>query len=228
MLAYPFIINLRLIVKVPIGIPEGVTETMQFTDALVKTYEKYAHERASHSPDEFKVQERSEFLKFLKNEERKTLLEIGCGPGRDAQFFQSQGLQVFAVDNTPTMVELTTEKGIRARVLDCYDLDEIDETFDAIYTMNCLLHIPKRDFDRVLRLITGRLNENGLMYLGLWGDQDFEGIWEKDKYEPKRFFSFWKTEVLLEVLQRFFRLEYYRRLEPHEGRIFNSLIVRKR
>ena len=201
---------------------------MQFTDGLVKSYEKYADERASHSPDEFKVQERSEFLKFLKVEERETLLEIGCGPGWDAQFFQSQGLRVLAVDNTPTMVKLTAEKGIPARVLDCYDLDEINERFDAVYTLNCLLHIPKRDFDRILRLISGRLNENGLMYLGIWGDKNFEGIWEQDRYEPKRFFSFWKTEALLEVLQRSFRLEYYRRLEPHEGRIFNSLIVRKR
>ncbi|MDE0327187.1 MAG: class I SAM-dependent methyltransferase [Candidatus Poribacteria bacterium] len=201
---------------------------MQFTDALVKTYEKYAQERASYSPDAFKVQERSEFLKFLKNEGRETLLEIGCGHGQDALFFQTQGLRVLAVDNTPTMVKLTTEKGIRAQVLDCYDLGEIDETFDAIYTMNCLLHIPKQDFDRVLGLISGRLNENGLMYLGLWGDENFEGVWEKDRYEPKRFFSFWKIEALLEVLQRSFRLEYYRRLEPHEGRVFNSLIIRKR
>ena len=201
---------------------------MQFTNGLVKSYEKYAHERASHSPDDFKIQERSEFLKFLKVEKRKTLLEIGCGPGWDAQFFQSQGLRVLAVDNAPTMVKLTAEKGTAAQVLDCYDLDEINENFDAVYTMNCLLHIPKRDFEQVLRLISRRLNENGLMYIGIWGDQNFEGIWEQDKYEPKRFFSFWKAETLLEVLQRFFRLEYYRRLEPHEGRIFNSLIVRKR
>jgi SAM-dependent methyltransferase len=201
---------------------------MHFTDTLVKTYEKYAHERASHSPDEFKVQERSEFLKFLKAEGRETLLEIGCGPGQDAQFFQSQGLRVLAVDNTPMMVKLTAEKGITAQALDCYDLDEINERFDAIYTMNCLLHIPKQDFEQVLRLISDRLNENGLMYLGIWGDQNFEGIWEQDIYEPKRFFSFWKTEALLEVLQRSFRLEYYRRLEPREGRIFNSFIVRKR
>ena len=200
---------------------------MRFTDALVKTYEKYAHERASHSPDEFKIQERSEFIKFLKAEARDTLLEIGCGHGQDAQFFQSQGLRILAVDNTPTMVELTTEKGISARVLDCYDLDKINERFDAVYTMNCLLHIPKQDFNQVLGLISGRLYEDGLMYLGIWGDQDFEGIWEQDRYEPKRFFSFWKTEALLEVLQRSFRLEYYRRLEPHEGRIFNSFILRK-
>ena len=201
---------------------------MRFTDTLVKSYEKYAHERASNSPDEFKVQERSEFLKFLKTEERETLLEIGCGPGQDAQFFQSQGFRVLAVDNTPTMVRLTAEKGVPAQVLDCYDLNEIDERFDAVYTMNCLLHIPKRDFDRVLRLISGRLNENGLMYLGIWGDEDFEGIWERDIYEPKRFFSFWKTEALLAVLQRSFKLEYYRRLEPREDRVFNSFIVRKR
>ena len=201
---------------------------MQFTDGLVNSYEKYAHERASHSPDEFKVQERSEFLKFLEAEERETLLEIGCGPGWDAQFFQSQGLRVLAVDNTPTMVNLTAEKGIAAQVLDCYDLDQINERFDAVYTMNCLLHIPKQDFDRILLLISRRLNDNGLMYIGIWGDQNFEGIWEQDGYEPKRFFSFWKVEALLEVLQRSFKLEYYRRLEPHEGRIFNSLIVRKR
>ena len=201
---------------------------MKFTDGLVNSYEKYAHERASHSPDEFKVQERSEFLKFLEAEERETLLEIGCGPGWDAQFFQSQGIRVLAVDNTPTMVNLTAEKGIAAQVLDCYDLDQINERFDAVYTMNCLLHIPKQDFDRILLLISRRLKENGLMYIGIWGDQNFEGIWEQDKYEPKRFFSFWKTEALLEILQRSFRLEYYRRLEPHEGRIFSSLIVRKR
>lgn len=201
---------------------------MQFTDGLIKSYEKYAHERASYSPDEFKVQEQSEFLKFLKDEKRETLLEIGCGPGRDAQFFQSQGLRVLAVDNVPTMVKFTAEKGVSARVLDCYNLDEINECFDAVYTMNCLLHIPKRDFDQVLDLISGRLNENGIMYIGIWGDQNFEGIWEHDRYEPKRFFSFWKTEALLEVLQRSFKLEYYRRLEPQEGRIFNSLIVRKR
>ena len=200
---------------------------MRFTDTLVKTYEKYAHERASYSPDTFKLQERSEFLKFLKAEARETLLEIGCGHGQDAQFFQGQGFRVLAVDNTPAMVKLTAEKGVPAQVLDCYDLNEIDKHFDAVYTMNCLLHIPKRDIDQVLRLISGRLNENGLMYLGLWGDEDFEGIWEQDRYEPKRFFSFWKTEALLEVLQRSFRLEYYRRLEPHEGKIFNSFIVRK-
>ena len=113
--------------------------------------------------------------------ELETLLQIGCGHGQDALFFQNQGFRVLAVDNTPTMAKLIAEKGVPTQVLDCYDLDEINERFDAVYTMNCHLHIPKRDFDQVLDLISGRLNENGLMYLGLWGDTNFEGIWEQDQ-----------------------------------------------
>ena len=201
---------------------------MQFTEALIESYEKHAYQREFSTINEFKKQERSEFLEFLKPEGRKSLLEIGCGPGRDAQFFQSQGLQVLAVDNAPTMVKLTAEKGLTAQVVDCYDLDQIGETFDAVYTLNCLLHIPKKDIGHIFSLIATRLNGNGLMYLGLWGGENFEGILEQDTYEPKRFFSFWETEKLLEIVQQSFRLEYYRRLNPREGAIFNSIIARKR
>ncbi len=201
---------------------------MRFTDTLIESYEKHAYQREASITAEFKERERSEFLKLLKVERRKRLLEIGCGPGRDAQFFQSQGVQVLAVDNAPTMVKLTAEKGVTAQVLDCYDLDQIDETFDAVYTLNCLLHIPKKDIGHIFSRIATRLNRNGLMYLGLWGGENFEGILEQDTYEPKRFFSFWEVETLLEVVQQLFRLEYYRRLNPREGVTFNSIIVRKR
>ena len=88
---------------------------MQFTDTLIESYEKHAYQRKSSTTDEFKKRERSEFLKLLKEEQRRTILEIGCGPGRDAQFFQSQGFQVLAVDNALTMVKLTTEKGVTAQ-----------------------------------------------------------------------------------------------------------------
>ena len=29
---------------------------------------------------------------------------------------------------------------------------------------------------------------DGLFVLGLWGGEDFEGVWENDRYEPARFF----------------------------------------
>ena len=126
------------------------------------------------------------------------------------------------------MVKLAREKGISARVLDCYNLNQLSETFDAVYSMNCLLHIPQADIDEVFDLIAARLAADGLMYVGVWGGDDFEGILERDTYEPKRFFSLRRTETLLKVLQRSFRLEYYRRLEPRDGFCFHSLIARRR
>ncbi|MDE0506833.1 MAG: class I SAM-dependent methyltransferase, partial [Candidatus Poribacteria bacterium] len=61
--------------------------------------------RESSATDKFKKREQSEFLKLLKAEGQKTILEIGCGRGRDTQFFQTQGFQALAVDNAPTMVK---------------------------------------------------------------------------------------------------------------------------
>ena len=200
---------------------------MKFTNSLIASYERHALERESNAPDAFKERERDAFLQCLRDEQRSSVLELGCGPGHDAKFFQAQGFQVFAVDNAPAMVKLARKKGISARVLDCYNLDQMSETFDAVYSMNCLLHIPQADIGEIFDLIAARLVEDGLMYVGVWGGDDFEGILERDTYEPKRFFSLRRTETLLKVLQKSFRLEYYRRLEPRDGICFHSVIARR-
>lgn len=200
---------------------------MKFTDSLIASYERHAMEREHSSTDAFKERERGAFLQYLRDEQRRSILEVGCGPGHDAKFFQDQGFQVFAVDNASAMVRLTREKGVSARVLDCYNLDQLSDTFDAVYSMNCLLHIPQADIDEIFDLIATRLVVDGVMYVGVWGGDDFEGILERDTYEPKRFFSLRRTETLLKVLQKSFRLEYYRRLEPRDGICFHSVIARR-
>jgi SAM-dependent methyltransferase len=154
-------------------------------------------------------------------------LEIGGGPGFDAQHFQDQGFCVTAIDNTPAMIKLATQRGVSAQLLDAYELGQLETTFDAVYSMNCLLHIPQKDFAHILQLVADRLDERGLFYLGLWGGDDFEGIWEQDSYAPQRFFSFRSTETLLDSIRPAFQLEYYRRVE-FETFFFNSLIARKR
>ena len=47
-----------------------------------------------------------------------------------------------------------------------------------MYSMNCLLHIPQADIDEIFDLIADRLVEDGLMYIGVWGGDDFEGDFE--------------------------------------------------
>ena len=90
---------------------------------LVIAYGERAADRDSSTPDGFKTIERQHFRDCLMKEGTESILEIGCGAGHDAVFFQDNGFQVHAIDATPAMVELTRQKGISAEVLDCYELE---------------------------------------------------------------------------------------------------------
>jgi hypothetical protein len=67
-----------------------------------------------------------------------------------------------------------------------------------------------------------------LFFLGVYGGYDFEGTWEKDSYEPKRFFSFHADEGLKQVVTESFKLLSFKQITSGDGDLhFQSLILRK-
>src|SRR5262245_12300615 len=115
------------------------------TATLRAAYDRHADERERNTPETLKQTERQELLPMLQAEQRRTMLEIGSGPGKDGLFFQEHGLDVTCTDLSPAMVELCRQKGLRAYVRDFLDLGFSPASFDAVYALNCLLHLPKRD-----------------------------------------------------------------------------------
>ena len=159
-------------------------------DNLRESYNKSAQDREASPMQEWKIQERANFWSVLRQEQKKTLLEIGAGVGRDSKFFQDQGLAVVCVDLSPAMVELCRQKGLQAHVMDIADMQLPQASFDAVYAMNSLLHLSKVELPAVLQRIDRLLKPGGLVFIGVYGGQDHEGVWEKDSIDPKRFFSF--------------------------------------
>ena len=151
---------------------------------LREAYDRTAREREAASIEPWKSEERAQFLQRLREERKRTLLELGAGPGRDSKFFQDNGLAVVCTDLSPAMVELCRQKGLAAHVMDFGNLQLPAGSFDAVYALNCLLHLPKHELPPVLRTIETLLTPNGLFYMGVYGGYDFEGIWEQDTYEP--------------------------------------------
>lgn len=197
-------------------------------DALVTAYQRNVSQRRARLPSGFRVAERQRFSDHLTERGAKSILEIGCGAGHDAVFYQDQGFQVRAIDTTPGLVDEARSQGVDVELLDVYDLHTHSATYDAIFSVNCLLHIPNADITTVFAAIADRLHPDGTMYLGLWGGRDTEGIHEADSYEPKRFFSFRSAETLIGLLQDRFRLDYFQRFVAEGGHVFNSLILTKR
>jgi len=197
---------------------------------LSEIYDKYAQEREESEAYDWKVTERSEFLDMLRKENKRTLLEIGSGHGRDSLFFQKQGLETVSIDLSPAMVELCRKKRLDARVMDVTDLDFPPESFDAVFTLNSLLHIPKEELPGVLQNINAVLKPKGLFYFGVYGGNDFQGIMENDNYEPKRFFSYYTDDHLKRIINEVFDIIEFKivNLEFTTEFHYQSVYLRKR
>ena len=198
--------------------------------SLRESYGRKAWERDLDAIQPWKSEERLRFLTLLQSEEKRTLLELGAGPGKDGKFFHDHGLEVVCTDLSSEMVALCKEKGLAAHVMDLSDLDFPPDAFDAAYALNCLLHLPRRELPAALHGIQTVLKPTGLFYLGVYGGRDHEGVWSADLYEPKRFFSFYTDEHLQEIVSASFDIRSFRRIalgERADGLHFQSLILRK-
>ncbi len=201
-----------------------------FRAALVTTYDNHAAERDQRGEDDWRWQLAEAFLARLP--EQAQLLEVGAGVGYTSRWFADRGVDVVATDLSPAQVELCRAKGLEAYARDMYDLGFPDESFDAAWAMNCLLHVPNADLHDVLAGIRRVLRPGGLLQIGLWGGIDEEGIYEDDFYQPNRFFSFRSDDELLARVREVFEVESFEVLDMEDqddARLhLQSLIARRR
>ncbi|RED58539.1 class I SAM-dependent DNA methyltransferase [Cohnella lupini] len=197
-------------------------------EALRQAYNNFAEQRNQAQMEPWKFKERQSFLQTLAEEDKNSILELGSGTGRDGAYFKENRFDVVCVDLSDEMVRLCLEKGLDARRADFGSLDFAPEQFEAVYAMNSLLHVPKSDLDEILDQIYRVLKPGGLFFFGVYGGDNSEGIWENDPYEPKRYFSMYEDEELVEAAKRWFAVEDFHTVELQEGKPhFQSLLLRK-
>ena len=192
-------------------------------------YDRAVAERDGKVKALWKIEERARFLSLLLAEEKRTLLEIGAGTGQDSLFFQESGLQVTSTDLSPENVRRCREKGLQAHVAEFRDLGVPAGSFDAVYAVNCLLHVPRGDLQVTLERVRDALQAGGLFYWGQYGGRDSEGVYEGDHYRPKRFFSFLTDEGIRAAARSCLDVVRWRRitLEDEGGLHFQALVLRR-
>ena len=203
----------------------------EVSNSLRQAYERSAEERDAGGLPDWKIAERAAFLDRLKTEGKRSLLEIGGGPGHFAAFFRDAGLDVVMTDLSPAMVRLARAKGVDARVMDFLSLDFPPASFDAVFALNCLLHVPSADLPRVLAAIHRLLRPGGLLFYGVYVGHSFEGVWPEDHHEPKRYFVFYPDDDLRRHVTGLFDELSFRviQIEGERGNShFQELILRQR
>lgn len=169
---------------------------------LAAYYDQDAATRASRTLDPWRVGWRADVAAAFVADGRRTVLEVGTGPGHDARALCEIGLAVTGVDLSPEHVRLCRDAGIEAYVASVLDLPFADDSFDAGWTMSTLLHVPDSDIDAALAEIARVLRPGALLAVGVWGGLDWEGARVEDDIEPARFFSLRSHDRLRGILSR--------------------------
>ena len=80
-----------------------------------------------------------------------------------------------------------------------------------------------------METIRNLLKAGGVFYLGVYGGNDFEGIWSQDTYSPKRFFSFHTDDQLKKIVTEFFEILDFKtiQLDDETEHHFQSVTLKR-
>ncbi|WP_312404184.1 class I SAM-dependent methyltransferase [Rhizobium sp.] len=93
-----------------------------------------------------------------------TILELGCGSGRDSAVMIARGFDVLPTDGILEMAsEASSRLSIPVPVLRFEDIDMVS-AFDGIWANACLLHVPRSELGGILQKIHTALRPGGVFY----------------------------------------------------------------
>lgn len=134
------------------------------------------------------------------------IIDIGCGTGRDAEELIRRGFDYIGIDASGGMLEVAKNrvKDGKFEIGDFYKLDFEDETFDGFWAAASLLHVPKKDLDKVVSEIRRVIRMNGVGFISVKQKTTLdEGVIKEAKGGGiERYFSFFQKNELKEILER--------------------------
>lgn len=104
-----------------------------------------------------------------------TILDAGCGSGRDSRYFLSQGYGVDAFDASKEMAVLASS--YIDQEVKCLRFDEINDVgvYDGIWAAASLLHLPFSELPGTFEHLSKALKDNGLLYASFkYGEQEYD------------------------------------------------------
>jgi SAM-dependent methyltransferase len=111
-----------------------------------------------------------------------TILDLGCGPGRDLLTFKRLGHHVIGLDGAPEFVAMArANAGCEVWHQDFLALDLPRARFDGIFANAALFHLPSLALPEVLARLSATLKPSGVLFTSNPRGNDQEG-WHGERY----------------------------------------------
>ncbi|MBS1118487.1 MAG: S-adenosyl-L-methionine-dependent methyltransferase [Deltaproteobacteria bacterium] len=123
-----------------------------------------------------------------------TLLDFGCGPGRDLAYFRSLGHEAIGLDGAPAFVEMARETGCEVWLQDFLGLALPRMRFHGVFANASLFHVPRQELPRVLHELQQTLLPRGVLFCSNPRGEDREG-WSGARYGAFHSLETWRALV---------------------------------
>jgi len=128
------------------------------------------------------VQNIEAVLRHIQGDAPFSILDFGCGPGRDLLAFKERGHAPVGLEGCPSFVEMAKHhSGCDVLHQDFLNLDLPEGFFDGIFANASIFHVPSQELPRVLKELWASLKENGVFFSSNPRGGDVEG-WNGERY----------------------------------------------
>ena len=125
-----------------------------------------------------------------------TILDLGCGPGRDLKTFSTLGHRAIGVDGSERFVAMARDySGCEVWHQDFLHLDLPPSMFDGIFANAVLFHVPSAALPQVLHHLFAALKPGGVLFSSNPRGDNQEG-WNGARYGSYYDYATWERYLL--------------------------------
>ena len=167
----------------------------KISDVTLDHYNERADDFWKGTRDHDVNQNIASLLEHIKDKPPFTILDFGCGPGRDLKVFTELGHIAVGLEGaTHFAVMARAHSGCEVWQQDFLKLDLPNNHFDGIFANAALFHVPSQELPRVLLELHASLKPGGVLFSSNPHGNNEEG-WNGGRYGVYHDFDTWRRYV---------------------------------
>jgi len=168
----------------------------RITSVTLTHYNQSAEDFRRGTRDHDVTQNIDALLRNIDGEPPFTILDFGCGPGRDLRAFARLGHIAVGLDGAARFVEMArADTGCEVWEQDFLQLDLPDGHFDGVFANAALFHVPRQELPRILGQLHATLKPGGVLFSSNPRGRNEEG-WNQGRYGAYHDLEAWRRWML--------------------------------
>jgi len=188
--------------------PLAPEELDQIAASTLAHYNTRAQEYWHGTRDHDVSQNIAALLRHMAGAAPLSILDLGCGPGRDLKTFTDLGYKAIGLEGASEVAAMARKySGCVVWEQNLLALDLPTAAFDGVFANAVLFHVPSAGLPRVLLALHATLKPGGVLFSSNPRGQGQEG-WQGERYGAFHDLAAWRRYM---VAAGFAELEHYYR-----------------